>query len=119
MVGDAARHAQPITGGGTIQAIQGGAIVGDVIAKAVKEKNVSKKRLMEYEKRWKRGFGNVLDVGLKVKNIVLNLSDEEFTKFFRALAGEIKLREYSERAFLKEMITKNLRILFSLVKSIF
>jgi len=47
LVGDAARHVQPITGGCIIQALQGGAIAGDVVAKAVKEKNVSKKRLRE------------------------------------------------------------------------
>jgi len=119
LVGDAARHVQPITGGGIVQAIQGGAIAGDVIAKAVKEQNVSKKRLMEYEKRWKREFGRVLEIGLKAKNIVLNLSEEEFIKFFQPLAGELKLKEYSERAFLKTIILKNPRILFSLVKTLF
>ena len=119
LVGDAARHVQPITGGGIIQALQGGAIAGDVVAKAVKEKNVSKKRLREYEKRWKREFGKVLDVGVKAKNIVVNLDEKEFTKFFHALEGEIKLKEYSERAFLKTLIMKNPRILFSLVKAIF
>jgi digeranylgeranylglycerophospholipid reductase len=119
LVGDAARHVQPITGGGIIQAMQGGAIAGDVIAKAVQEKNVSKKRLREYEKRWKREFGKVLDVGLKVKNTVVKLDEEDFLKFFHALAGEIRLKDYSERAFLKEMIKKNPKILFSLVKAIF
>jgi digeranylgeranylglycerophospholipid reductase len=119
LVGDAARHANPITGGGILQAMQGGAIAGDVIAKAIREKNVSKRRLMEYEKRWKREFGKVLEVGLKVKNIVLNLSGEEFTKFFRPLSGDIKLKECTERALLKEMIKKNPRILISLVRMIF
>jgi digeranylgeranylglycerophospholipid reductase len=119
LVGDAARHVQPITGGGIIQALQGGVIAGDVVAKAVKEKNVSKKRLGEYEKRWKREFGRVLEVGLKVKNTVVNLGEEEFLKFFHALAGEIRLKDYSERAFLKEMIKKNPRILFSLVRAMF
>jgi len=119
LVGDAARHVQPITGGGIIQAMQGGAIAGDVIAKAVRENNVSKKRLREYEKRWKREFGKVLDVGLKVKNTVVKLDEEDFLKFFHALAGEIRLKDYSERAFLKEMIKKNPKILFSLVKAIF
>jgi digeranylgeranylglycerophospholipid reductase len=119
LVGDAARHVQPITGGGIIQAMQGGAIAGDVVTKAVKEQNVSKKRLQEYEKRWKREFGRVLDAGLKAKNIVLNLSEEELTKFFHPLAGELKLKEYSERAFLKTIILKNPRILFSLVKTMF
>ncbi len=119
LVGDAARHVQPITGGGIIQAMQGGLIAGDVIAKAVKEKNVSKKRLQEYEKRWKREFGRVLEVGTKAKNIVVDLSDEELAKFFQPLAGEMKLKEYSERAFLKTIIMKNPRILFSLMKTIF
>jgi digeranylgeranylglycerophospholipid reductase len=119
LVGDAARHVQPITGGGIIQAIQGGAIAGDVVTKAVKERNVSKRRLQEYEKRWKREFGRVLEIGLKAKNIVLNLSEDELTKFFHPLAGEMKLREYSERAFLKTIILKNPRILFSLVKTMF
>jgi digeranylgeranylglycerophospholipid reductase len=119
LVGDAARHVQPITGGGIIQALQGGAIAGDVVAKAVREQNVSKKRLMEYERRWKREFGRVLEAGLKAKNIVLNLSDEELVKFFHPLAGELKLKEYSERAFLKTLILKNPRILFNLVRAIF
>ncbi|MHC1611624.1 MAG: geranylgeranyl reductase family protein [Candidatus Methanospirareceae archaeon] len=119
LVGDAARHVNPITGGGILQAMQGGAIAGEVIAKAVREKNVSKRRLMEYEKRWKREFGKVLDAGLKAKNIVLNLSREEFIKFFRPLAGEMILKDCSERAFLKEMIKKNPRILASLVRMIF
>lgn len=119
LVGDAARHVNPITGGGILQAMQGGAIAGDVIAKAVREKNVSKRRLMEYEKRWKRDFGKVLEVGMKIKNIVLNLNDEDSIKFFRLLSGDIKLKEFTERALVKEMIKKNPRILISLVRMIF
>jgi len=119
LVGDAARHVNPITGGGILQAMQGGAIAGDVIAKAVHEKNFSKRRLREYEKRWKREFGKVLEVGTKIKNIVLNLSDEELAKFFRLLSGDIRLKECTERALVKEMIKKNPRILFSLVRMIF
>jgi digeranylgeranylglycerophospholipid reductase len=119
LVGDAARHVNPITGGGILQAMQGGAIAGDVIAKAVREKNVSKRRLMEYEKRWKRDFGKVLEVGMKIKNIVLNLSEEDSIKFFRLLSGDIKLKACTERALVKEMIKKNPRILFSLVRMIF
>ncbi len=119
LVGDAARHVQPITGGGILQAIQGGRIAGEVIAKAVKEQNVSKKRLREYEKRWKREYGRVLEVGLKAKNVVLNLNEQEMIKFFQPLAGEIKLKEYTERAFLKTLIMKNPRILVSLVKAMF
>jgi len=58
-------------------------------------------------------------VGLKAKNIVLNLNEQEMAKFFQPLAGEITLKEYSERAFLKTFIMKNPRILVSLVKTMF
>ena len=119
LVGDAARHVQPVTGGGILEAMQGGAIAGEVIAKAVREKNVSKKRLMEYEKRWRREFGKVLEVGLKMKNIVVNMSNGELIKFFRPFEGEIRVKEYTERAFLKELIKKNPKILFSLVRVLF
>ncbi|MBA7528967.1 Kynurenine 3-monooxygenase [subsurface metagenome] len=116
LVGDAARHVNPITGGGILEAMQGGAIAGDVIAKAVHEKNFSKRRLREYEKRWRKEFGKVLYVGLKIKDIVLNLSSQEQNEFFHALAGETRIKEFSERALLKEMIKKNPRMLFSLAK---
>ena len=119
LVGDAARHVNPITGGGILEAMQGGEIAGDVIAKAVQENNFSKRRLMEYEKRWRKEFGKVLEVGLKTKNIVLNLSSQDLNRFFHSLAGGIRIKEFSERALLKEMIKKNPRMLFSLVRMMF
>ena len=51
LAGDAARHVNPLTGGGILEAMQGGKIAGEVIAKAVREHNCSKRRLREYEKR--------------------------------------------------------------------
>ena len=119
LVGDAARHVNPITGGGILEAMQGGEIAGDVIAKAVHEKNFSQRRLNEYEKRWKKEFGKILDVGLKTKNIVMNLSNQDLDRFFHSLAGGIRIKEFSERALLKEMIKRNPRMLISLVRMMF
>ena len=119
LVGDAARHVNPVNGGGILQALKGGAIAGDVIAKAVHEKNVSKRRLREYERRWRRDFGRVLEAGLKMKNILTRLNNQELAKFFQSLAGEITVNEYSERACMKEVIKKNPRILFTLLRMMF
>ena len=119
LVGDAARHVNPITGGGILEAMQGGEIAGDVIAKAVQENDFSKRRLKEYEKRWRKEFGKVLEVGLKTKNIVLNLSSQDLDRFFHSLAGGIRIKELSERALLKEMIKRNPRMLFSLARMMF
>lgn len=119
LVGDAARHANPVNGGGILQALKGGAIAGDVIAKAIEEKDVSKRRLMEYEKRWRRDFGHVLAAGLKMKKIVERLSSHDLAKFFRSLTGEITVTEYSERAYMKELIKKNPGVLFSMLRMTF
>ena len=119
LVGDAARHVNPITGGGILEAMKGGKIAGEVIAKAVHEKDFSKRRLMEYEKSWKKEFGRILYAGMKAKQLLLSLNSHDFNKFFHPLAGDIRIKEFSERALLKEMIKRNPRILFSLVRMMF
>jgi digeranylgeranylglycerophospholipid reductase len=116
LVGDAARHVNPFTGGGIVYAMQGGEIAGDVIAKAAHEKDFSKRMLMEYEKRWRKEFGRILDVGSRIKDIVLGLNSQDLNKFFHLLAGELKIKGYSERGLLKEVIKKNPKILLSLLR---
>ena len=50
VVGDAARHANPATGGGIINAITGGKLAGEIGAEAVKEHNFSQEFLSKYER---------------------------------------------------------------------
>jgi digeranylgeranylglycerophospholipid reductase len=115
LVGDAARQINPLSGGGILYAMKAGIIAGEVIAKAVQEKDFSKKRLSEYEKRWKHDFGKSLEKSLKAKEFFLNKSSEELNNLAHSM-GEIKLKELSTRAFLKEMVKKNPKLLFELAK---
>ena len=119
LVGDAARHVNPITGGGILEAMKGGKIAGEVIAKAVQEQNFSERRLMEYEKRWKKELGKVLYAGMKAKQLLLSLDSHDFNEFFHPLSGDIKIKEFTERALLKAMIKKNPKMLFSLARMMF
>jgi digeranylgeranylglycerophospholipid reductase len=119
LVGDAARHVNPITGGGILEAMKGGKIAGEVIAKAVQEQNFSDRRLMEYEKRWKKELGKVLYAGMKAKQLLLSLDSHDFNEFFHPLSGDIKIKEFTERALLKAMIKKNPKMLFSLARMMF
>ena len=48
-VGDAARHTQPVTGGGIIPALEGGTIAGAVACEAIRRDDVSARVLREYE----------------------------------------------------------------------
>jgi digeranylgeranylglycerophospholipid reductase len=115
LVGDAARHVNPLTGGGIIYALQAGAIAGEVVAKAVHERDVSKKRLMEYETRWRREFGKRLETGLKAKKFLFNLSDEDLNTLAHSLRG-VEIKELSTWALLTELIQRNPKLLFGLAK---
>jgi digeranylgeranylglycerophospholipid reductase len=115
LAGDAARHVNPLTGGGIIYALQAGAIAGEVVAKAVHEGDVSKKRLMEYETRWRREFGKRLETGLKAKKFLFNLSDEDLNTLAHSLRG-VEIKELSTWALLTELIQRNPKLLLGLAK---
>jgi len=115
LVGDAARHVNPLTGGGIIYAIQAGELAGDVVAKAMQENDVSKQRLMEYETRWRKEFGKRLETGLKAKNFLFKLSDEDLNTLAHSLQ-EVELKELSTWALLTELIHRNPKLLLGLAK---
>jgi len=117
LVGDAARQVNPLTGGGILYAIHAGEIAGDVIAKAMQEKDFSKKRLMEYENRWRSAFGKRLETGLKAKDFFFKLSDEDLNTLAHSLAG-VKIKELSTGALLMELVKRNPKMLLGLAKMV-
>ena len=117
LVGDAARQINPITGGGITYAMHAGEIAGDVIAKAVQEKDCSRKRLKEYESRCKAKFGKRLDAGLKTKEFFFRISDDDLNTLGHSLDG-IKIAEINPRALLMELIKKNPKMLLGLARQL-
>lgn len=77
IVGDAAGHVNPLTGGGIITALEAGMYAGEVAAAAIKEEDCSKKRLKEYEKTCKKEIGDSFNKYLKTKEYMLSLTDSE------------------------------------------
>jgi len=108
LVGDAARHVDPITGGGLTHCLEGGKIAGEVIAKAVKKKDFSKEFLSEYEKGWKEAFGRKIKRNYLVKELMLDMDDKTFNKLGHALA-KVKFKEIDTHSLVKE-VAKNLPI---------
>ena len=92
LVGDAARHVDPITGGGLTHCLEVGKIAGEVIGKAVKEKNFSAEFLSEYETRWKEAIGKKMKRNYMVKEILLDMDD----KTFNMLADSLKDYDFDE-----------------------
>ncbi len=113
IVGDAARHVNPLTGGGIDYAMRAGDIAGEVAAKAVAEGNTSKKRLSEYQRRWMKLFGKRLGKYLKAKNVIINFSDAELDELAEAVQG-VKFERISLSALLRVLIKSHPKLLWKL-----
>jgi len=53
LVGDAARHVDPITGGGLTTALEGGKIAGETIGRAIEQQMFDEETLSAYETGWR------------------------------------------------------------------
>ncbi len=76
LVGDAARHVNPITGGGIHTALASGKIAGEFLAELIKSnKKASKENLKEYQDRWLAAMGNKMWQLYQVKHNIFNTKD--------------------------------------------
>jgi len=108
LVGDAARHVDPITGGGLTHCLEGGKIAGEVISEAVKRKDFTKELLIKYEEGWKEAFGQKIKRNYIVKELMLEMNDKTFDKLAHALE-KTKFDEISTKGLIKE-VAKHLPI---------
>jgi digeranylgeranylglycerophospholipid reductase len=87
LVGDAARHVDPLTGGGIYNAMVCGTIAARVMKEAVEKHDFSEKTLMKYEEEWRKTVGKGLMRSLKVKEVLEKLSDEQLNQIGELLRG--------------------------------
>ncbi len=113
VVGDAARQVNPLTGGGIDSAMRSGNIAGEVAAKAVKVGDTSERRLSEYDERWRDAMEKKLKKYLRVKDVLLDLSDEELDKLAKALQG-VEFDRISLTDLVKLLVKTNPKLLLKL-----
>ncbi|MBD3376693.1 geranylgeranyl reductase family protein [candidate division KSB1 bacterium] len=80
IVGDAAHHANPMTGGGIINGMIGGKIAGEIAGKSIKENDRSERRLSEYSKTFNKIEGNKLKKFYRIKKVIYKFSDQELNQ---------------------------------------
>jgi digeranylgeranylglycerophospholipid reductase len=113
LVGDAARQSDPLTGGGITNAMDAGKIAGEVCIKAKEKGDYSLKTLKEYENRWRSTIGKELTRSLKVKNLLIRLTDEQLNRLAHSLDGiDASTMELSK--LLSVLFRKNPKILWEL-----
>ena len=80
IVGDAAGTVNPLTGGGISTGMCSGMLAGQVAARAIKDGDLSKKRLKEYDKLIDEELGEDDHLYSKVQEYMLTLKDKELDK---------------------------------------
>lgn len=114
LVGDSARQADPLTGGGIDNSLLCAKIAGDVIAEAIVKNDNSTKILNRYEKEWKHTIGGTIDKNYKIKELFIRMTDKQFNSLAHSLEG-VKLNEMSTMALMKQLIKNNPGMLLGLI----
>lgn len=88
IVGDAASFIDPLTGGGIYTAMLTGKLAAETAAEAIEAGDTSENFLARYQERWREALGRKIEMQLKVKEALLNLSDEDLDKIAEILQGK-------------------------------
>ncbi|HXY87033.1 MAG TPA: NAD(P)/FAD-dependent oxidoreductase [Candidatus Acidoferrales bacterium] len=113
LIGDAARHTEPITGSGIPSAIRDGMMAGEVAQKAVHANDSSVRVLREYETRWRNSFGRIHWGMYKIKEFMVKLSDDELNRITRVFQGTMR-EELSIRGITMRLLKKDPRLLLTI-----
>ncbi len=88
LAGDSASHIKPLSGGGIYLGLKAADICSEVIIKALREDDLSKERLIEYQKGCKKTIGKQISKGMKMRKAFKNLSDEDLDDLIRILDND-------------------------------
>jgi len=94
LVGDAACHAKPLSGGGVFTGVRGADLCAQVVHEALS--NDKSSDLSEYDILWKDEFGKELSRAFRIRKVFLNLTDKKLDKALRIFA-EPDVRRLLER----------------------
>jgi digeranylgeranylglycerophospholipid reductase len=81
LVGDAACHAKPLSGGGVYTGVRGGELCAQAVDGFLEEQDG--KDLGAYDSLWKDEFGKELLRAFRVRKVFLNLTDKKLDKALR------------------------------------
>jgi len=92
LVGDAAHHVHPVTGGGMAFALHGGQLAGNVAADAIEASDYSKKYLSAYKVEWDKTHGAKLKKLYRARMFLEKLSEDDMEKLANILTPDDILR---------------------------
>ncbi|MDO5851148.1 MAG: NAD(P)/FAD-dependent oxidoreductase [Methanobacteriaceae archaeon] len=115
VVGDAAGHTNPFTGGGINSSLESGVYAGTIAAGAIQEGDCSKFNLKDFEKLVNEGPASQFEAYIKAKDYLLTLDDDEFNKIAEEFA-KADLDRISPKTLIKLLIKVSPKALLKLGK---
>jgi len=94
LVGDAACHAKPLSGGGVYTGIRGAELCAVAVSGFLE--SGGSRDISEYDVLWKEEFGKELSRAFRIRKIFLNLTDKKMDKALR-IFGEPEVKKLLER----------------------
>jgi geranylgeranyl reductase family protein len=85
LVGDAAGHAKPTTGGGIYTGIYCAEILADELSDALDEDELGRDRLQAYHDRWSSTIGRELSIMMRMRHAFLQLDDAAMNDIWERL----------------------------------
>lgn len=90
IVGDAASHVKPTTGGGVIMGLTCARIAGETAAQATQHNNLSEDFLSHYQERWRQAIGFDIAVMRRIRLILNRVPDKKLDKMI-SLCSQLHL----------------------------
>ena len=106
IVGDAAHHINPVTGGGITPAMKSGMLGGLVAADAIKKNDVSEKFLNNYVKAIDKDFTKRHKTLYKIKEAISKLSDDDINGIANKIDSIPIEKRSLQKVFMSSMIKK-------------
>jgi len=94
LVGDAACHAKPLSGGGVFTGVRGAELCAKVVKEFMSDGRPSD--LGQYDSLWREEFGKELSRAFRIRKVFLNLTDKKLDKALRIFADP-DVRQLLER----------------------
>ncbi|MGB9681381.1 MAG: geranylgeranyl reductase family protein [bacterium] len=85
LIGDAAFQLKPLSGGGLYLGLMAADISSKIAIEALRRKNFSESTLSRYHREWRKTIGKEITLGLRLRRLFLNLSNQERSEFLKVL----------------------------------
>ena len=113
LIGDAAHHSDPISGGGITNAMYSGKFAAEAAVECIHKGDVSEKALSTYPKRWDREIGKHFKHICRIRDGVFKFSDEMLDQYAETLS-KVRGDQMTLLKILQTLITHQPRLLLEL-----